>query len=152
VAQNAKITRLKVLNFDTTLIQGMDAYKYSTGLLKRVQDTVDGLEGNQAFAGIKAAGTIIEVMAPLVQKLKFEINITLNQGVALSSIIDDIKNAVSSYVNSTKINEDIVLQEISKRIKLINGVYDLSVVYPASNVVIGAMELGRVDDSNIVIG
>lgn len=152
IAQNALMTRLNVLAFDTAPIQGIDSYKYSTGLLRRVQRTVDGLDQDQSFPGIKAAGVQVEVTAPVVQKLRFEIDITLSQGVALSAVIDDVKNAVSSYVNSTKVGEDIVLQEIVKRIKLVNGIYDLEITTPLANIAIADNEIARVNDTDIVIG
>jgi len=150
--QNASITRINVLGFDTDPVQGIDSYRFFTGLLRRVQRTVDGFEQDQAFQGLRAAGVQIEVKAPTVQQLRFEIDIVLEDGLSISVVIDDIKNAVSSYVNSTRVGEDIILNEIIRRVKGITGVADLSIISPLLNVPIADGEIARVSDNDIVIG
>jgi len=152
IDQNATVTRRNVLGFSTAPIEGVDAYKYFTGLLKRIQSTVDGLEADSAFEGVRAAGVQVEVKAPLTQLIAFEIDVILNEGVAISNVIDDIKNAVSSYVNSTKVGEDIILNEIVERIMAISGIFDLEVVLPVANVPIADNEIARVNDNEIIIG
>jgi len=151
-AQNATITRRNILDFSSSIVAGVDAYKYYTGLLSRVQSTVDGLEEDISFPGIRAAGVQIEVVAPTVQKLQFEVDITLNEGISLSTVIDDVKNAVSSYINATKVGEDIVLSEVIKRVKSIAGIADVSITIPTDNIAIADGEVGRISDNNIVIG
>jgi phage-related baseplate assembly protein len=150
--KDATITRTEVLDFDTAIVQGLDAYKYYTGLLRRVQKTVDGVESDQSFPGIKAAGTQIEVIAPTVQKLTFEVDITLEDGISISNIIDDVKNGISSYVNALKVGEDVILSEIIRRVKGVIGIKDVSITTPSSNVAIADIEVARVSDNDIIIG
>jgi len=152
IDQNAFVARRNVLAFDTSPIQGVDPYKFFTGLLRRVQVTVDGLESDQAFPGIKAAGVQIEVSAPTVQQVRFEIDIVLVEGIAISSVIDDVKNAVSSYVNSLKVGQDVILTEIVERIQSISGIFDLTISEPEQNIPIADGEIARVSDNDIVIG
>jgi len=152
IDQNATVTRRNVLAFDTDPVQGVDAYKFFTGIVRRVQRTIDGFEQDQTFEGLRAAGVQIEVKAPTVQQLRFEIDIDLDEGLSVSVIIDDIKNAVSSYVNSTRVGEDIILNEIVRRIKGIVGVADLSILSPVANVPIADGEIARVSDNDVIIG
>jgi len=152
IDQNATVVRRNVLGFNIAPIQGVDPYKFFTGLLRRVQVTVDGLESDQAFPGLRAAGVQIEVKAPTVQQVRFEINIELNEGVTISVVIDDVKNAVSSYVNSLKVGENVVLTEIIQRIQNISGIRDLTIVTPAQNTPIADSEIARVSENEIIIG
>jgi len=152
IDQNASVTRRNVLGFNIAPVQGVDPYKFYTGLLRRVQVTVDGLESDQAFSGIRAAGIQVDVAGPIVQQVLFEIDIVLVEGIAISSIIDDIKNAVSSYVKSLKVSEDIILTEIIERIQGIVGVKDLTIISPPANVPIADREIASVSENDITIG
>lgn len=152
VDKNATISRRNVLDFSQEVKQGIAAYKYYTGLLRRVQKTIDGVESNREFPGLKAAGAQIEVIPPTVQKLKFEIDITLEEGISISTVVDDIKNAVGSYINSLRVGEDVILAEIVRRIKAISGLYDVEIISPTDNIPIADTEIARIDDNQIIVG
>jgi len=150
--QNATVSRLNVLDFNSQIAQGIDSYKYYTGLLRRVQWTVDGLEDDQAFPGIKAAGAQIEVLPPLVRKLIFEITIIPQEGLTVAQLSNTVKTTISSYINSLKVGEDVILTEISKRIKSIDGISDLEISTPSENIAIADLEIARVDQNLIIVG
>lgn len=152
VSDNATIKRLLVLNFSNVPQQGRDGYKYFTGLLRRVQRTVDGLDASTAFPGIKAAGVQIEVTAPTVQRLFFEIDVSLIEGLNINIVVDDLKNAVSSYVNGLDVGEDVILTEIIERIMGIDGITDVEIIFPTANIPIADNEIARANLGDITIG
>lgn len=152
VANNATVVRTSVLAFSSEAAQGVDGYKRYTGLLELVQKTIDGIESDPAYPGIKAAGVQIEVLPPIVLQTRFELDLTLAQGVTISSILDDVKNAVSTYVNSSKVGEEIILNQIVERVMAISGVDDMRITYPLNNITVATNEIARVSDNQIIVG
>lgn len=141
------------LGFSTTEVKGLDGYKYYIGLLRRVQRTVDGLPSDPVtFPGIKAAGVQVEVLPPTVKQVRFEINVTLQEGITLTSVQDDIKNAISKYVNSLGVGQDAILQEVASAVITIEGIADVQILSPLANVVIADNEVARIRTTDIVIG
>jgi len=141
------------LQFQTNEVRGLDGYKYYTGLLRRVQRTVDGLSSDPVtFPGVKAAGIQIEVLPPTVKQISVEVNVTLAEGITLTTIQEDIKNAISQYINGLGVGEDVVVQELSCRIISVEGVTDVEILTPDGNVIIADNEVPRIRDTDIVIG
>jgi len=141
------------LQFQTNEVRGLDGYKYYTGLLRRVQRTVDGLGSDPiTFPGVKAAGIQIEVLPPTVKQVSVEVNVTLAEGITLTTIQEDIKNAISQYINGLGVGEDVIVQELSCRIISVEGVTDVEISTPSSNIVIADNEVPRIRDTDIVVG
>ena len=141
------------LNFPTTQVEGIDGYKYFTGLIQQAQFTIDGLPSDPSnFPGIGAAGTQFEVLPPVLVKLRIIIDVTPEQGVNISSISGDVANAVTEYVNSRKVGEDVILSEIIASAQSVDGVFDVEVQNFEENITIADGELARIDDEDLIIG
>lgn len=153
LSEGAYLAPRNLLGFSTNASYGVDAYSYYTGLLQKVQWTIDGKEEDEeTYPGVKAAGTQIEVKAPSINRIRIVVDVTTNSGVSLSSIQADIKNAVSDYVNNLKVSQDVIRAEIIDRIMDVDGVYDADIVDPESNIAVGDEEIVRIQFNDIVVG
>ncbi|NBW98516.1 hypothetical protein EBR03_02975 [bacterium] len=142
-----------VLQFPTTVYLGVDGYRYYTGLAQIVQWTVDGRsDDEETYPGVRAAGVQVEVAEPVSLPIRVELTVRVNEGVSLGSLTNDVKSAVSAYVNQLGVGEDVVLSNIVVAVKAVTGVADVKVTVPSANVAVADNELARVTDSNIIVG
>jgi uncharacterized phage protein gp47/JayE len=122
-ANLTSITHMGKLGYNTDVVTGVDGYLYYTGLLRRVQRTIDGYEPDaENFPGSRAVGGLIETLPPLIKKISLAINITTVEGVNLGDIANNVKSATINYVSSLGVGEDVVLSEIIAAVMQIKGV------------------------------
>jgi len=153
VAQSAYISPRNLLNFSTGLAYGLDAYSYYTGLLQKVQWTIDGKEDDLiTYPGVKAAGVQVEVKEPSTNRISVTLDVTTIDGVSLSSIQEDIKSAVSNYINNLGVSDDVIVSEIIDRVMGVEGAYDVEVSSPTSNIAVGDGEIVRISDVDVIVG
>ena len=143
-----------ILLFQTSIKRGVDAYRHFTGLLQFVQNTIDGkIDDPENFPAIKAAGVQVEVGEPISISLDIELDISTREGVTLTSVTNDIKSAVTSYVNNLPVGGDVVIAEIITAIKNnVTSVFDVSVLSPTENESVADNKLVRISESNILVG
>ena len=90
---------------------GKDGYQFYTGLLRKVQRVIDGLDSNPTeFQGVRAGGIQVQVAAPTVRNVSLALDVTLS-GVTIGVVANNIKAKVSSYINGLDIGEDIILSK-----------------------------------------
>lgn len=141
------------LNFNTILYRGIQAYSYWTGLMKLVYKTIYGDDTDlESFPGYGAAGIIFRILAPTVQQIFVEVKVTTANGVTLSSLTNDIKSAITGYVNTLGLGEDVIIERIRAAIIAIPGITDVEVVTPVANVAIADNEKASTSTNNILIG
>jgi uncharacterized phage protein gp47/JayE len=141
-----------LLEFSNTLINGLQAYSYYTGLIKTVHSTIYGDETNlTTYPGVGAAGVKFEILPPLVLEAEFVINVGLAPGIALNNVTNQIQTAVIAYVNSLGIGKEIVLAAIIEDIMGIQGITDVQITTPSANVVVSDIELARTKASLITL-
>lgn len=141
------------LQFTTTLSVGTVGYSYATGLLDLVHKTVYGDDTDLvAYPGVGAAGVIFHILAPTVRDVSVTLELTLDDGVTITSVTSQVLSAVSGYINALKIGEDVVLEEIRAAVIAISGIYDVELSQPLDNITIADNELARISSSNIIIG
>lgn len=141
------------LDFSNIQVEGVDGYKYFTGLIQKAQWTIDGLDRDSTnYPGIGAAGTQFEVLTPVLVKVKLTLDIVPEQGITLNSIIEEIKTAVLEYVSSRRVGQDVVLSEIVSAVQSVSGVYDIIITNHTSNIVIADGELATLSSENLLIG
>lgn len=151
--RKAAIRDVNGLNFESLQLEGVDGYKYFTGLIQKAQWTIDGLDRDITnYPGLAAAGTQFEVLTPVLINLKLIINVIPDNGVSLSSISDSIRTAVDEYVNSLKVGSEVVLSEIIASVQSVSGVFDVSISNHTSNIIVADGELARLSDANLTIG
>jgi len=128
----SQVTSLNKLGFPETPKQGIDGYKFWTGLLRRVQRTVDGFDSDSAtFPGIKAAGVQLEVKPPLLKRVSIGVTVKTIPGTPISILIDPIKSAILAYIASLGVGKDVIISEVIARVQDIPGVEAVTVTNPA---------------------
>lgn len=142
-----------VLGFSTSVFRGLQGYQYYTGLLALVHKTIYGDDTDlTSFPGVGAAGIDFEILAPTVEEISFNLDVTLAEGISLSSVEDEIRSAITGYVNSLGVGEDVIIEEVRARVIRVNNVRDVVLSIPSSNVIVADGELARTRDSLIIIG
>lgn len=142
-----------ILGFPTIQYFGVDGYRYHTGLAQQTQWTVDGrVDDQENYPGYRAAGVQVEVLEPVTVPIRVEVDVTTREGVTLSSISNDIKSAISAYINNLRVGDDVIVSEIVVAVKGIVGVFDVKVTTPIENIAIADSELPRVAESEIIVG
>lgn len=141
------------LQFSTIVTRGLQAYSYWTGLLKLVHQTIYGDDTQlEAFPGVGAAGITFRVLAPTVRQLDIQLKLTLANGVSIGSVQNEVKSAVSGYVNTLGVGDDVIIEEIRSAVIQIVGITDVVLLTPTANIAIADNERADVSDPNILIG
>lgn len=141
------------LGFFTGEVLGVDAYRHYTGLAQLTQWTVDGREDDpETYPGTRAAGVQVEVADPVSIPIRVELDVTTREGVTLASIANDVKSAVSAYINTLPVGADVILSSIIRDVKNVQGVFDVKITLPSANVAVADSELAKVNEANIIIG
>jgi len=142
-----------LLGFSTDLYQGLQGYQYYTGLLKLGHRTIYGDDTDLvSYPGIGAAGIKFIFLAPTVSESSININVTLKESISIASLENEIKSAITGYLNNLGIGDDVIIEEIKSRVLQISGITDVVLNSPTANTVIADNELARTRDSLILIG
>jgi len=142
-----------VLQFPTAISKGVDGYRYFTNLLQLVQQTVDGkIDDPENFPGLRAAGVQIEVAEPVSVLVTIEIDITMSEGFTVVGAENDIKSAISAYINNLKVGQDVVISEVICAVQDLLEVSDVQMISPTANIAIADNELARISENDIVVG
>lgn len=143
-----------LLGFDTDAVRGLEAYAYYTGLLKRVHQTIYGDDRDRVtYPGVGAAGIHFDIQAPTVQEVSFTLDVELNAGVSISQVEDEVKSAITGYINGLGVGEDVVIEEVRCRVIQIDNIIDVAVTSTtAQKIPIADNEVARTRDSLIIIG
>lgn len=143
----------QILNFPVSTRLGIDGYRHYSGLAQATQWTVDGkADDPDNYPGIRAAGVQVEVAEPVTIPISVQLSVTSREGISLSSIANDVKSAVSAYVNTLKVGDDVIVSDIIHDVKNVQGVFDVKVVFPTANIPIADNELARVSEQKIIVG
>lgn len=151
--RSAAIRDRNGLHFENIQIEGVDGYKNASGLIQKVQWTIDGLDRDITnYPGIGAAGTQFEVLPPVLVKVKLILNVTTEEGISLSSISGEVANVISGYINSLGVGQDVILSEIIAASQSVSGVFDVEILNLTNNIVVADGELARIDSADLVVG
>ena len=150
------------LLFSTIANRGLQGYNYYTGLLALVHRTIYGDDTDLiTFPGIGAAGVNFQVLAPTVTSIILELDVTLQQGVSIAAVENEVNTAITGYINGLGVGADIIVEELRARTIRINGITDVSITRlvggdttttTIANIAIADNEIARIAVSNITIG
>jgi uncharacterized phage protein gp47/JayE len=139
--------------FTTVLYRGLAAYNYWTGLLALVEKTIYGDDTDLAsFPGFGAAGITFRVKAPTINQVSVTLKLTLAQGVTISSLENDVKSAVTGYINTLGVGEDVIIEKIRAAVIAVNGITDVVINAPTANIAIADNEKAVISDPDVLIG
>jgi uncharacterized phage protein gp47/JayE len=142
-----------LLGFPILIYRGLQGYQYYTGLLKKAHQTIYGDDTDLvSFPGVGAAGIKFIFLAPTVTEMSVSINVTLKEKISITSLENEIKSAITGYINNLGIGDNVIIEEIRSRVQQISGVVDVVLNNPTANIVIASNELARIRESKILIG
>lgn len=149
------ISALGRIGFSQDITTGIDGYLYYTGLLRKVQRTIDGFEPDPSnFPGRRAVGSLIEILPPLPVRVSVSLEVTTRDGVNLSEISDEITSSIINYVSDLGVGEDVILSDIIVRVKNIDGVAAVTFITPEPSnerIFVGNGEKAFIEPSDISI-
>jgi uncharacterized phage protein gp47/JayE len=125
------------------------SYNYYTGLVKSVQDVIDGkLSDPVGYPGVRAAGIVALVETPVIRRITVRLSIVAQYGYTESNLAPAVRSAIETYISGLGIGSDVIVAEIIQQAMSITGVYNVIVVSPASDLVILQNELPVPFDSS----
>lgn len=128
------------------------AYTHFTGLIQEVQKIIDGDAADRTnYPGFRAAGVRVTVLSPSILQLTVTVNITVKSGFSQTEAIDDVEAALSDYVNSLGISEDVIINEMRERSMAVEGIFDVNFQLPTTNTVILDNQIARLIASNLTV-
>lgn len=123
---------LNKFNFDVTSTFGIDAYSSYRGLVGEATKIIYGDPTSPTlYPGVKAAGSYIDILPPLPKRIKISLGVRLRTGVPFSIVLNNIRSTAAGIINSSKIGQSISISEIVRATSQIDGVYAVSVIFPA---------------------
>ncbi len=141
------------LGFSTVVSTGRDGYEYYTGIVQEAQITVDGLDSDLInYPGIAASGIQVEVLPPVVKIIRLSVDLSFSEEADQDLVKDKATNLISSYINTLKVGQDLILTELVNLLMDIDGVSDVGFNDPTQNVPAADNEIIRIARDNIIIG
>lgn len=125
------IQPLDKLAFPTGLISGADAYSYATGLIGEVTKVIYGDPTNPSvYPGVVAAGAQVNISGPLVRRIQVGLAIRVRTGGTPDDVIDRVKSAVASAINSFDIGVSVPIASIVSAAWAVDGVAAVTILSP----------------------
>jgi len=114
----------------------------STAKVTEVQGVVDG-DGTEDSPGYRAAGINVEVKKPGITTVPITATLSILAGVDTDQLQSDVIDALTAYVNTLPVGDDVVYHELISSIMGVYGVSDVVFTDPTANVAISASNVGR---------
>lgn len=123
------LTVVGKLGYIEQAFQGIDGYKFHTGLVREAHRIIDGLPTNVVlYPGVKAAGASVDVSTPLIKSVQIGLSVKPKDGVTLNSISDLVKDTVASYVNGLGVGQPVILSAVIRLVQGLPGVFSCSII------------------------
>lgn len=128
-----EVTALQKLNFPVAISQGLDGYKFNTGLIQTANQVVYGNPQDPVtYAGVAAAGADIFIKPPLVLVINdIALEVRLQTGAPFSSIVQQVQSNVAALINGNPIGNSIAISSILAVCTTIPGIISVAISSPA---------------------
>jgi uncharacterized phage protein gp47/JayE len=128
------------------------AYTYYTGLIAFIQKIVDGDPNDRTtYPGLRAAGILAIVKTPQVLLQNVIAALTIKEGYDQTTVKANVVQAIKDYINALQISGDVIRAHLVQAIMGIDGVYDVILTTPATNITLLDDQIARTTDSNISV-
>jgi uncharacterized phage protein gp47/JayE len=132
------------------------SYSYYTNLVAEVQKVLEGFEDDSVnYPGVKAAGVFVTVEAPSSKRITVVMSITAETTFVESDLAPLVQSSVENYIRGLKIGNDVIRSRIIDAAHDVQGVRSVSIVEPASDIVVLENELptpfGTNDESLVTV-
>lgn len=137
---------------DDNALVTVGAYTYTRGLAAFAQRLVNGdRTAVDTYPGIKALGTACRVVVPTVITPTITIQVITASGLSDADLATTVQSVVQAYVNSLGIGVKVLLSEVIRLVKALNGVFDCKVLSPSANVTVSDGQIARMNASDVVV-
>lgn len=127
-------------------------YSYYTGLIAEAQRLIDGDPSDPGnFPSYAGGGVVIKVQAPTVRWQVVSCTITVIDGYDRSALVLAVKAAISQYINTLNVGEDVILNTIRQRAMSVPGMYDILFDTPVTSAPVGDTEIARINSANLEV-
>ena len=130
---SVEVTALQKLEFPVSVDQGLDGYRFNTGLIQEANRVVYGdPTSSDQYPGVGAAGSDIFIKPPLVLVINdIALEVRLATGAPFSSIQQQVQSNVASLINGNKIGQSIAISSILAVCMTIPGIISVAISSPA---------------------
>jgi hypothetical protein len=129
-----EVTALNKLGFSTMVSQGLDGYKYNTGLIQEANRVVYGdPTSSSTYPGICAAGADIFIREPLALVVNLAIEVRLQTGAPFSAVSEQVRSNVAALVSANPVGQSIAISNIIATCTVIPGVISVAISTPLYN-------------------
>lgn len=118
----------------------------SSDLIDQIEKVIDGDPDDIInYPGKRAAGITVNITPPTIVPVDVVITVfRVGTGSDSDEITDAVQTVIENYINTQKLGQDIVVNEIIALAKKSHSaIYDVNVTTPAANVSIDDTSLGR---------
>jgi uncharacterized phage protein gp47/JayE len=113
------------------LKNGLDAYRYNTGLIAEANRIIYGdPRDSVTYAGVGAAGAEIFTKAPLTLAIQVAVDIRLQTGAPFSIISEQVRSNISYLINSNPVGQSIDISSIVSIVRSIPGISSVAISSP----------------------
>jgi hypothetical protein len=133
IAAGTLVQPLDKLAFPTGVVNGIDAYAHSVGLIGEANKVVYGdTQDTATYPGIAAAGANINTSGPFIRRILISIVIRLNTSTATPNDIQEaVQSAVASYVNGLGTGVSVDLGAVVTAAESVFGIAGCAIQSPA---------------------
>jgi uncharacterized phage protein gp47/JayE len=133
-AAGVQMVSLGKLNFNTALKNGLDGYRYNTGLIGEANRIVYGDTRNPStYPGVGAAGADIFIREPLALRVQVSLDIRLQTGAPFANVSQQVQTAVASLIQSNPVGQSISISSILSAAQAVPGVISVAIDSPLFN-------------------
>lgn len=118
------------------------SYTYYTGLIFYAQRVINGDPNDEVnYPGVVAAGIEATVETPSIRRVTIRLAINALDGFEESDLAPLVRTEVENYVTGLGIGEDVIVSEIIERAMGVDGMYNVNVAEPTTDLSTAANEL-----------
>ncbi|HCL55453.1 MAG TPA: hypothetical protein DHW82_00370 [Spirochaetia bacterium] len=92
----------------------------------------------------KPLGISVQVKAPDEEPFNINADIVIYPGYHTGTVIDSVIEKLSNYANALKIGEDVIRNRIITQAGTVDGVKDIVLNEPVSNITVAKMKIGKI--------
>ncbi len=129
---------LDKLNFSTSIVNGVDGYRQSTGLIEESNKVLYGDEQDPAtYPGVVAAGATVNISGPKVKRVTLALGLRVRSGITTSApteVFNRVRSVVATVINRSGVGQPIAISSIVAAAESVNGVVAVTILSPSYGV------------------
>jgi hypothetical protein len=126
-----QMTSLGKLNFPVLIKNGLDSYRFNTGLIAEANRIIYGDPRDPiTYPGVGAAGADIFVREPLTLRILISVDVRLLTGAPFNNVAQQVRSNVSSLINSNPVGASIDISSIISTVRAVPGVQSVAIDSP----------------------